>query len=160
MVLAAAVSALHAWVMALVAVFIACMAADIVLAEATPLVAADVIRVDAVLTLAAADETFFAAGALVGMTLVVLRVPEPATVLRIALPATVLRVAGLAAALRVPVPTADLRAAVLAAALRVPVPATALLPALTFGWLAALMDTLLPVRRTRAISAEPRRVAE
>ena len=160
MVLAAAVSALHAWVMALVAVFIACMAADIVLAEATPLVAADVIRVDAVLTLAAADETFLAAGALVDMTLVVLRVPEPATVLRIALPATVLRVAGLAAALRVPVPTADLRAAVLAAALRVPVPATALLPALTFGWLAALMDTLLPVRRTRAISAEPRRVAE
>ena len=119
--------------MALVAVFIACMAADIVLAEATPLVAADVIRVDAVLTLAAADETFFAAGALVGMTLAVLRVPEPATVLRIA---------GLAAALRVPVPAADL------------------LPALTFGWLAALMDTLLPVRRTRAISAEPRRVAE
>jgi hypothetical protein len=160
MVLAAAVSALHAWVMALVAVFIACMAADIVLAEATPLVAADVIRVDAVLTLAAADETFFAAGALVCMTLAVLRVPEPATALRVALPATVLRIAGLAAALRVPVPTADLRAAVLAAALRVPVPATALLPALTFGWLAALMDTLLPVRRTRAISAEPRRVAE
>ena len=143
MVLAAEVSALHAWVMALVAVFIACMAADIVLAEATPLVAADVIRVDAVLTLAAADETFFAAGALVGMTLAVLRVPEPATVLRIA---------GLAAALRVPVPAADLRAAVLAAALRVPVPATALLPALTFGWLAALMDTLLPVRRAATSS--------
>jgi hypothetical protein len=115
MVLAAAVSALAALVMALVAVFIACMAVDIVFAGAIPLVAAEVMRVDAVVTLAAADETFFAAGALVTMTRDGLRVPEPAPVL---------------------------------------------LPALTFGWLAALMDALLPVRRTRTISAEPRRVAE
>jgi hypothetical protein len=127
--------------MALVAVFIACMAADIVLADAMPLLADEVMRADAVDIFAAADETVLVAGALAGMALAILRVPVPAAVLRVPVPAAVLRV---------PVP---------AAVLRVSIPATALLPALIFGLLAAVMDTLLPVRRTRAISAEPRRVA-
>ena len=55
--------------MALVAVLIACMAADIVVADAVALVAAEVSRVAAVVTIAAADETVFAADAAVGTVL-------------------------------------------------------------------------------------------
>jgi hypothetical protein len=40
-------------------------------------------------------------------------------------------------------------------ALRVALPAGALLPAMTFGRLAAVMDTLLPTRRARTISGVP-----
>jgi hypothetical protein len=59
--LAASVRALAACIMALVAVFIDCMADDIVFAEAVALVAADVILVAAEVTLVAADDTFLAA---------------------------------------------------------------------------------------------------
>jgi hypothetical protein len=59
--LAASVRALAACIMALVAVFIDCMADDIVFADAVALVAADVILVAADVTLVAADDTFLAA---------------------------------------------------------------------------------------------------
>jgi hypothetical protein len=58
---AASVRAFAACIMALVAVFIDCMADDIVLADAVALVAADVILVAADVTLVAADDTFLAA---------------------------------------------------------------------------------------------------
>jgi hypothetical protein len=58
---AASVRALAACIMALVAVFIDCMADDIVFADAVALVAADVILVAADVTLVAADDTFLAA---------------------------------------------------------------------------------------------------
>lgn len=60
---AASVRALAAAIMALVAVFIDCMADDIVFADAVALVAADVIFVAADVTLVAADDTFLAATA-------------------------------------------------------------------------------------------------
>jgi hypothetical protein len=58
---AASVRAFAACIMALVAVFIDCMADDIVFADAVALVAADVILVAADVTLVAADDTFLAA---------------------------------------------------------------------------------------------------
>ena len=61
--LAASVRALAAAIMALVAVFIDCMADDMVFADAVALVAADVIFVAADVTLVAADDTFLAATA-------------------------------------------------------------------------------------------------
>jgi hypothetical protein len=63
MVLAAAVSAFAAVIMDLVAVFIACIADDIVLADVVALVAAAVIFVAADVTLVAADDTVLAAEA-------------------------------------------------------------------------------------------------
>ena len=135
--------------------FIACMAADIVLADATPLVAAEVIRVDAVETFAAADETFLAAGAFAVMALGALRLPGPAGALRVGFRVTALRVPGPVLALRVPVAVTALRVPVAVTALRVALPAGALLPAMTFGRLAAVMDTLLPTRRARTISGVP-----
>lgn len=73
-VVAAAVRAFAALVMALVALFIACMAVDMVLADAVALVAAEVILADAVVTLAAADETVLV-DALAGVDLTVRRAP-------------------------------------------------------------------------------------
>ena len=84
--LAASVRALAAAIIALVAVFIDCMADDIVFADAVALVAADVIFVAAEVTLVAADDTFLAATA---------GVAEPAptvvrrAVLRVAVPRVV-----------------------------------------------------------------------
>jgi hypothetical protein len=60
--------------MALVAVFMACSAVDIVLADVVALVAAVVILVAAALTFAAADETVFAAAAAEGALLAAVRV--------------------------------------------------------------------------------------
>ncbi len=59
--LAASVRALAACIMALVAVFIDCMADDMVFADAVAFTAADVILVAADVTLVAADDTFLAA---------------------------------------------------------------------------------------------------
>ena len=68
-VLAAAVSDLEAMVMALVEAFIACRAADIVLADEVALVAAAVILVAAEVTFAAAEDTVLAAATVVGAVL-------------------------------------------------------------------------------------------
>jgi hypothetical protein len=77
---AASVRALAACIMALVAVFIDCMADDIVFADAVALVAADVILVAADVTLVAADDTFLAAVA--GVAAPRLAVPRLAVVRR------------------------------------------------------------------------------
>jgi hypothetical protein len=81
-VVAAEVSAFAAVVMALVALFIACRAVDIVLADAVALVAAEVILADALVTFAAAKETVRLADALAGV-LLALRVPRAAVALRV-----------------------------------------------------------------------------
>jgi len=81
MLLAAVISALAADVIALVAVFIDCIADDIVRADAVALVAAAVILVAAVVTLVAAEETPFAAVA--GVVLLRLDVLRRAVVLRL-----------------------------------------------------------------------------
>ena len=78
--LAASVRAFAAVIMALVAVFIDCMADDIVFADAVALVAADVILVAADVTLVAADDTFLAAVA--GVAAPRLAVPRLAVVRR------------------------------------------------------------------------------
>lgn len=83
--LAASVRALAAAIIALVAVFIDCMADDIVFADAVALVAADVIFVAADVTLVAADDTFLAATAGVAE-------PAPAVVRRAVLRVAVARV--------------------------------------------------------------------
>jgi hypothetical protein len=83
--LAASVRALAAAIIALVAVFIDCMADDIVFADAVALVAADVIFVAADVTLVAADDTFLAATAGVAPAPTVVR----RAVLRVAVPRVV-----------------------------------------------------------------------
>jgi hypothetical protein len=83
--LAASVRALAAAIIALVAVFIDCMADDIVFADAVALVAADVIFVAAEVTFVAADDTFLAATAGVAE-------PAPAVVRRAVLRVAVPRV--------------------------------------------------------------------
>jgi hypothetical protein len=82
--LAASVRALAACIMALVAVFIDCMAEDIVFADAVALVAADVILVAADVTFVAADDTFRAAVAgVVALAAVVRRAVLRAAVARV-----------------------------------------------------------------------------
>ncbi len=81
MVLAAVMSALAAEVIALVAVFIDCIAEDIVRAEAVAFVAAAVILLAADVTLVAAEETPLAAVA--GVVLVRPDVPRRVVVLRL-----------------------------------------------------------------------------
>jgi hypothetical protein len=83
---AAAVRSFAALVIALVALFIACMAVDIVLADAVALVAAEVILADAVVTFAAADETVLVVDALADADLVVRRAPWPAVMVLRVLP--------------------------------------------------------------------------
>jgi len=83
--LAASVRALAAAIIALVAVFIDCMADDIVFADAVALVAAVVIFVAADVTLVAADDTFLAATAGVAPAPAVVR----RAVVRVAVPRVV-----------------------------------------------------------------------
>jgi hypothetical protein len=84
--------------MALVAVLIACMAVDIVLADVVALVAAEVSRVAAVVTFTAADETVLAAAAADGTDLAPLRVAWPAVFVLLALLAGLLLVLPMAVA--------------------------------------------------------------
>ena len=177
--LAASFRALAACIMALVAVFIDCMADDIVFADAVAFVAADVILVAADVTLVAADDTFLAATAGVAA--------PPAVVRRAVLLAAVPRLAVVRPAVvrRAVVRRAPVERAVVDRDVDLPVERDAVLRAvgladradlavvlrdlddalddleleLGFDRLAVPLDALRLTDLLRAVLAEPRRVA-